>query len=59
MPSWANGYVAHSQNAATLRALTHIGAALPNETRWADKHEMVKRYFRIEQCVTEMKELDS
>ena len=36
------------KNSARLRELTHLGAILPNETRWTGKFEMVKRFLRIE-----------
>eukprot|EP00171_Calliarthron_tuberculosum_P022099 IDg22099t1 len=47
------------KNAAKLRELSHLGAILPNETRWTGKYQMVKRFFRIEQCVAQIEELDA
>lgn len=47
------------KNAEKLRKLTHLGAVLPNETRWTGKYQMVKRFFRIEKCVSELEDLDS
>ena len=46
------------KNAAKLRDLTHLGAVLPNETRWSGKYEMLRRFFRIEENIKYIEELD-
>lgn len=47
------------KNAAKLRELTHLGALLPNETRWTGKFDMIQRFFRLENCICKIEELDS
>lgn len=47
------------KNSARLRNLTHLGALLPNETRWTGNFDMVQRYFRIEEFVKSIPEMDS
>lgn len=47
------------KSAAKLRELTHLGAILPNETRWTGKYQMVKRFFRLETAVSQIEDLDS
>ena len=46
------------KNAARLRQFTHLRALLNNETRWTSKYEMLKRFFRIEDNVRKMEDLD-
>lgn len=47
------------KNCARLRELTHLGAILPNETRWTGKFEMTKRFIRIETLLQSIPSLDS
>lgn len=44
--------------AARLREITHLGALLPNETRWTGKCDMIERYFKIEEYIQGIPELD-
>lgn len=46
------------KNAARLREVTHLGAMLPNETRWNGKFDMVERYFKLEDFFRTITELD-
>lgn len=43
---------------ARIRELTHLGAILPNVTRWSGKFDMIRRYFKIKNGVKSIKELD-
>lgn len=47
------------KNSAKLRELSHVGALLPNETRWNGKFHMVKRFFKIEEHLRSIISLDS
>lgn len=46
------------KNAAKLREMTHLGAIAPNETRWTSKFEMLRRFFRIEEQVQIIDEVE-
>lgn len=46
------------KNSAKLRELTHLGALLPNETRWCGKFQMVKRFLHIENLLKNIETLD-
>ena len=46
------------KNAGRLRELTHLGAVLPNDTRWTGKCDMIERFFRIEEFIKAIPELD-
>lgn len=52
------GLLSNLKKAGKLRQFTDLEPVIMNATRWSSKHDMIERYFRLEEYIKEMDDND-